>query len=225
MISNTEACSLAHALAHRTIYNFQVSWGNIPGLYLTMCLWNAWCDTGGLWKVGNLGEQGINIWTAVYVVCFWRFTYFDKRCCGVGVTAWQMKALCSFKMLETTHLTTQYHIPEDWNSQKHCCEDLKCHIIFLPCETAGGRTVAQVVTCWLLLCSVLSNFMWDSWWMERKNHFINFILFPSCCRSSLLISHFPLKCAVALTRQHTPVFQWGALCLIWHFANLSVRNS
>lgn len=151
-------------------------------------------------------------------------------CCGVGLTAWhlKMKVLCSFRMLETTHLTTQYHIPEDWNSQKHWCENLKCHIIFLPCETADGHTVAQVVTCWLLLCSVLSNFMWVSWWMERNKPFYQFSTFPFML--SFITAHLPLPlkmcCSPDQTAHYnTPVFQLGALCLICHFADLSARNS
>jgi len=151
-------------------------------------------------------------------------------CCGAGVTAWhlKMKALCSFKMLETTHLTTQYHIPGDWNSQKHCFENFKCHKIFLPCETADGHTVAQVVTCWLLLCSVLSTFMWDSWWMERNKPFYQFSTFP--IMFSFITAHLPLPLKMCnspdqTVQYNTPVFQLGALCLMWHFADLSVRNS
>ena len=113
----------------------------------------------------------------------------------------------------------QYHIPEDWNSQKHCYENLKCHIIFLPCETTDGHTIAEVVKCWLLLCSVLSNFMWYSWWMERNKPFYQFSTLPIML--SFITAHLPFP----LQMCNSPVFQLAALSLTWYFASISVRNS
>ena len=35
-----------------------------------------------------------------------------------------MKKKKSFEMPETSHPTTQFHIPEEWNLQQHHCEHL-----------------------------------------------------------------------------------------------------
>ena len=39
------------------------------------------------------------------------------------------KALRSFETSDNSHLTTQCHIPEAFNPQRHHCEKLKSHLL------------------------------------------------------------------------------------------------
>jgi hypothetical protein len=90
----------------------------------------------------------------------------DRGPSTVDSLALKVKALRSFETLGITHSATQIHIPEDLNSQQHCCENfISCSIsvfcdggsVWEDCSLVGG--IHHLLYKCLLRCVCMLNLM------------------------------------------------------------------
>lgn len=64
---------------------------------------------------------------------YWRFQFYGMWLCVIGQVVCDILANCSaFRMSGTVIWMTQHHIPQDWNLQLQCCENIKSWIIYTP---------------------------------------------------------------------------------------------
>jgi hypothetical protein len=93
-----------------------------------------------VWAQCSLNVKSCGIWgCAAASLGQWLSAYgnvsvaFILKCVWPFLDPWFLKTKvnCSFEMSETTCSVVQCHIPEDWNSQWHHCQNLKNYMLYI----------------------------------------------------------------------------------------------